>query len=202
MSDSDDEIENPQITPQSKPLEPASVMDFDLDLEASCSWPLDQIGFSSSSNPMSPFLISATSDHQPSSPLWVFSDVDDDRQAKLAALEGWNHIDCLQETQLASLADDVLKKLTIYNETKEAISNNDVNDTKNAAYASHSYESAEDFCPASDEEEEEEEDDEPKPKLQKIEHQWTDFSMNDFIGDENNEGRVTYLFKKVSGSVV
>ncbi|TIC33683.1 hypothetical protein E3Q10_00704 [Wallemia mellicola] len=125
-----------------------------------------------------------------------------DRQAKLAALEGWNHIDCLQETQLESLADDVLKKLTIYNETKEAISNNDVNDTKNAAYASHSYESAEDFCPASDEEEEEEEDDEPKPKLQKIEHQWTDFSMNDFIGDENNEGRVTYLFKKVSGSVV
>lgn len=84
MSDSDDEIQNPQITPQSKPLEPASVMDFDLDLEASCSWPLDQIGFSSSSNPMSPFLISATSDHQPSSPLWVFSDVDDDRQAKLA----------------------------------------------------------------------------------------------------------------------
>ncbi|KAK4283073.1 hypothetical protein QN277_000068 [Acacia crassicarpa] len=80
MSDSDDE--NPEVTPQSKPTagEPGSVMDFDLDLES--SWPLDQIAFTS--NPMSPFLISATSD-QPSSPLWVFSDVDDDKQAKLAA---------------------------------------------------------------------------------------------------------------------
>ncbi|XP_028773236.1 protein NLP6 [Neltuma alba] len=80
MSDSEDE--KSEHTPQSKPTaeEPGSVMDFDLDLES--SWPLDQIAFAS--NPMSPFLISATSE-QPCSPLWLFSDVDDDRQAKVAA---------------------------------------------------------------------------------------------------------------------
>ncbi|XP_054787884.1 LOW QUALITY PROTEIN: protein NLP6-like [Prosopis cineraria] len=79
MSDSEDE--NPELTPQSKPTaeEPGSVMDFDLDPET--SWPLDQIAFTS--NPMSPFLISSTSE-QPSSPLWLFSDLDDDGQAKLA----------------------------------------------------------------------------------------------------------------------
>ncbi|KAF7813160.1 protein NLP6-like isoform X1 [Senna tora] len=80
MSESDDE--NPDLPPKSKPVpdEPGSVMDFDLDLES--SWPLDQISFVS--NPMSPFLIPASSE-QPSSPLWVFSDADDDRQARLAA---------------------------------------------------------------------------------------------------------------------
>ncbi|XP_034894948.1 protein NLP6 isoform X1 [Populus alba] len=45
-------------------------MELDLDLDS--SWPLDQISFISS-NPMSPFLFSS-SNEQPCSPLWAFSD--------------------------------------------------------------------------------------------------------------------------------
>lgn len=50
-------------------------MELDLDLDS--SWPLDQISFISS-NPMSAFLISS-SNEQPCSPLWAFSDAADDR---------------------------------------------------------------------------------------------------------------------------
>jgi len=56
-------------------------MELDLDLDN--SWPLDQISFMSS-NPMSPFLIS-TSTEQPCSPLWAFSDAVDDRLAATAS---------------------------------------------------------------------------------------------------------------------
>lgn len=61
------------ISPKSKNLDPASLMDFDLDV----CWPLDQIQFLS--NPTSPFLFSPA-DH-PCSPLWAFSDVSDDKPA-------------------------------------------------------------------------------------------------------------------------
>ncbi|KAJ6347270.1 hypothetical protein OIU76_003874 [Salix suchowensis] len=56
-------------------------MELDFDLDNSC--PLDQISFISS-NPMSPLLIS-TSTEQPCSPLWAFSDAVDDRLAVTAA---------------------------------------------------------------------------------------------------------------------
>ncbi|XP_065858560.1 protein NLP6 [Euphorbia lathyris] len=54
-------------------------MDLDLDLES--SWPLDQISFAS--NPLSPFLLSSSD--QPCSPLWAFSDADDDRLAAVSS---------------------------------------------------------------------------------------------------------------------
>ncbi|KDP25261.1 hypothetical protein JCGZ_20417 [Jatropha curcas] len=50
-----------------------TLMDLDLDLES--SWPLDQISFLS--NPLSPLLLSSSD--QPCSPLWAFSDTDDER---------------------------------------------------------------------------------------------------------------------------
>jgi hypothetical protein len=56
-------------------------MELDLDLDS--SWPLDQISFISS-NPMSTFLISS-SNEQPCSPLWAFSDAADDRLLAAAA---------------------------------------------------------------------------------------------------------------------
>lgn len=85
MSESEEEnnyVLLPPPPPKSKPTtdEPGSVMDFDLDQES--SWPLDQLSFISS--PFSPFLVAASSE-QPSSPLWVFSDADDDKPARLAA---------------------------------------------------------------------------------------------------------------------
>ncbi|XP_027363208.1 protein NLP6-like isoform X2 [Abrus precatorius] len=78
---SESEEENSDFAPRSKATEePVCTMDFDLDLES--SWPLDHMSFVS--NPMSPFLFSTTSD-QPYSPLWAFSDGEDDRHARLAA---------------------------------------------------------------------------------------------------------------------
>lgn len=51
----------------------SSIMDVDVvDLDLDNPWPSDQMGFVS--NPMSPFLIS----EQPCSPLWAFSDADND----------------------------------------------------------------------------------------------------------------------------
>ncbi|KAG8662005.1 hypothetical protein MANES_01G053000v8 [Manihot esculenta] len=50
-----------------------TLMDLDLDLDT--SWPLDQISYLS--NPLSPLLLSSSD--QPCSPLWAFSDADDDR---------------------------------------------------------------------------------------------------------------------------
>ncbi|XP_031248849.1 protein NLP6-like isoform X1 [Pistacia vera] len=52
----------------------SSIMDLDVDLDLDNPWPLDQSGFVS--NPMSPFLISTS--EQPCSPLWAFSDADND----------------------------------------------------------------------------------------------------------------------------
>lgn len=52
----------------------SSIMDLDVDLDN--TWPLDQIGFVS--NPMSPFVISSS--EQPCSPLWAFSDADNDER--------------------------------------------------------------------------------------------------------------------------
>lgn len=54
------------------------MMDLDLDLDA--SWSFDQIfaAAASASNPMSPFLVSAASE-QPCSPLWAFSDENEDK---------------------------------------------------------------------------------------------------------------------------
>lgn len=54
------------------------LMDLDLDLDA--SWSFDQIfaAAASASNPMSPFLVSAASE-QPCSPLWAFSDENEDK---------------------------------------------------------------------------------------------------------------------------
>lgn len=55
-------------------------MDFDNDLES--SWPFDHV--SCLSNPMSPFLLSNISE-QPFSPLWAFSDVEDDKHVSITA---------------------------------------------------------------------------------------------------------------------
>ncbi|KAJ0104903.1 hypothetical protein Patl1_17475 [Pistacia atlantica] len=52
----------------------SSIMDLDVDLDLDNPWPLDQSGFVS--NPMSPFVISTS--EQPCSPLWAFSDADND----------------------------------------------------------------------------------------------------------------------------
>jgi hypothetical protein len=46
-------------------------MDFDIDFEN--SWPLDHL-----SNTMYPFLLSTTSEQQHFSPIWTFSDAEDD----------------------------------------------------------------------------------------------------------------------------
>ncbi|XP_027358686.1 protein NLP7-like isoform X2 [Abrus precatorius] len=54
-------------------------MDFDIDLES--SWPLDHISLVS--NPMSPFFLSTISE-QPFSPVWAFSDVEEDRYVKIS----------------------------------------------------------------------------------------------------------------------
>ncbi|KAI4347563.1 hypothetical protein L6164_008368 [Bauhinia variegata] len=78
---SESEEESPELAPKSKPqVDPECVMEFDLDLES--SWPFDQISYLS--NPMSPFLIPHSSE-QPPSPIWAFSDVDDDRHARVSA---------------------------------------------------------------------------------------------------------------------
>lgn len=78
------EEENQEFLPKTKTssLEEhgCCAMDFDLDLET--SWPLDHMSFVS--NPMSPFQFSTISD-QPSSPLWAFTDGEDDKHVKLAA---------------------------------------------------------------------------------------------------------------------
>ncbi|KAF2313451.1 hypothetical protein GH714_011064 [Hevea brasiliensis] len=52
-----------------------TLMDLGFDLET--SWPLDHISFPS--NPLSPLLLSSSD--WPCSPLWAFSDADDDRLA-------------------------------------------------------------------------------------------------------------------------
>ncbi|KAJ6415012.1 hypothetical protein OIU84_003917 [Salix udensis] len=63
--------------------EPEGMKSMELDFDLDNSFPLDQISFISS-NPMSPLLIS-TSTEQPCSPLWAFSDAVDDRLAVTAA---------------------------------------------------------------------------------------------------------------------
>ncbi|CAM8881932.1 unnamed protein product [Rhodiola kirilowii] len=63
---------------QPPPADNHQFMDLDMDLDS--SWPLDQISFVP--NPMSPFFISSS--EQPFSPLWAFSDADDDNKASVA----------------------------------------------------------------------------------------------------------------------
>ncbi|XP_045815559.1 protein NLP7-like isoform X1 [Trifolium pratense] len=66
------EEENHDLPQKSKPLdENGFSMNFDIDFEN--SWPLDHI-----SNTMYPFLLSTTSQQQHFSPIWTFSDVEDD----------------------------------------------------------------------------------------------------------------------------
>jgi hypothetical protein len=76
------EEDNQDFPPKTKTSleEHVCAMDFDLDLET--SWPLDHMSFIS--NPMSPFLFS-TIPEQPSSPLWTFTDGEDENHAKFAA---------------------------------------------------------------------------------------------------------------------
>ncbi|WCJ26546.1 Plant regulator RWP-RK family protein [Euphorbia peplus] len=62
-----------------------NLMDLDLDLES--SWPLDQISFAAAAS--SPFLLSSASYDKPCSPLWDFSDADDDRLAASAAVSSY-----------------------------------------------------------------------------------------------------------------
>lgn len=76
---SESKEENPDFLPKSKPQEEHGfAMDFDIGLES--LWPLDHI--SSVSNPMSPFLLSTI--EQPFSPVWAFSDVEDEKQIRIA----------------------------------------------------------------------------------------------------------------------
>lgn len=73
--------ESKEENSKSKPQEEHGfAMDFDVGLES--PWPLDHI--SSVSNPMSSFLLSTISE-QPFSPVWAFSDVEDDRNIRIAA---------------------------------------------------------------------------------------------------------------------
>jgi hypothetical protein len=66
------EEENHDLPQKSKPLEENGFsMDFDIDFEN--SWPLDHL-----SNTMYPFLLSTTSEQQHFSPIWTFSDAEDD----------------------------------------------------------------------------------------------------------------------------
>jgi len=77
---SESKEENPDLLPKSKQQEEhGSVMDFDIGLES--LWPLDHVSLIS--NPMSPFLLSTISE-QPFSPIWAFSDVEDERQIRIA----------------------------------------------------------------------------------------------------------------------
>ncbi|RDY05172.1 Protein NLP7, partial [Mucuna pruriens] len=85
---SESKEENPDLPPKSKPQEEHGFdMDFDIGLES--LWPLDHISLVS--NPMSPFLLSTISE-QPFSPVWAFSDVEDDRQIRIAASGNTNRI--------------------------------------------------------------------------------------------------------------
>ncbi|GER39158.1 plant regulator RWP-RK family protein [Striga asiatica] len=63
-SDPEEESSRPQAP------HPEVFMDLDLDLDG--SWPLDQIFAAASANPVPPFLLSSS--EQPCSPLWAFSD--------------------------------------------------------------------------------------------------------------------------------
>lgn len=145
----------------------------------------------------------SASQHQPGSSMKSKRD----KQAKIAALEGWDHVDCLQETHMENLADKVLRKLTVYPETSKAVQDKVAVEDTRATTSAHHFESLDDYCPASDEEPEEEEEKEveitePERKVQKMDQQEDPFDMNVFLQDQNNEGRITFVFKKVSGSVV
>ncbi|TIA90542.1 hypothetical protein E3P99_01542 [Wallemia hederae] len=134
-----------------------------------------------------------------------------DKQAKIAALEGWEHVDCLQESHIENLADDILRKLTICPQiSKPAEDDNSSPANTQPTIQAHQFESLEDYCPASDEEPDEAGDENmevsrPENKEHEDkndEHGKQSFDMTSFLQDANNEGRVTFVFKKVSGSVV
>ncbi|KAK7315057.1 hypothetical protein VNO77_33589 [Canavalia gladiata] len=81
---SESKEENPYLPSKSKAKEEHGfAMDFDIDLES--SWPWDHISLVS--NPMSPFLLSTISE-QPFSPVWAFSDVEDERHVRIVAASG------------------------------------------------------------------------------------------------------------------
>lgn len=81
---SESKEENPDLLLKSKAQEEHGfVMDFGIGLEI--LWPLDHISLVS--NPMSPFLFSTISD-QPCSPVWAFSDAEDERLIRIAASAG------------------------------------------------------------------------------------------------------------------
>ncbi|MED6121121.1 hypothetical protein PIB30_027331 [Stylosanthes scabra] len=78
MSESEEdktEFASPNSKHQQQHPPASATMDFDLDLET--SWPLDHFSFLSN-NPMSPFHFPISSE-QPSSPLWLLSDAEDER---------------------------------------------------------------------------------------------------------------------------
>ncbi|XP_047161644.1 protein NLP6-like [Vigna umbellata] len=76
---SESKEENPDFLPKSKPQEEHGfAMDFDIGFES--LWPLDHLSLVS--NPMSPFLLSTI--EQPFSPVWAFSDVEDEKQIRIA----------------------------------------------------------------------------------------------------------------------
>ncbi|KAG4941701.1 hypothetical protein JHK87_045572 [Glycine soja] len=78
---SESKEENPDLLLKSKAQEEHGfVMDFDIGLES--LWPLDHISLVS--DPMPPFLFSTISE-QPFSPVWAFSDAEDERQIRIAA---------------------------------------------------------------------------------------------------------------------
>ncbi|KAG4952501.1 hypothetical protein JHK85_046368 [Glycine max] len=78
---SESKEENPDLLLKSKAQEEHGfVMDFGIGLES--LWPLDHISLVS--NPMPPFLFSTISE-QPFSPVWAFSDAEDERQIRIAA---------------------------------------------------------------------------------------------------------------------
>ena len=78
---SESKEENPDLLLKSKAqAEHGFVMDFGIGLEI--LWPLDHISLVS--NPMPPFLFSTISE-QPFSPVWAFSDAEDERQIRIAA---------------------------------------------------------------------------------------------------------------------
>ncbi|KAK6935566.1 PB1 domain [Dillenia turbinata] len=81
---------HPQILRIPPEREMTSLMDLDLDLDS--PWPLlDQISFPTS-NPMSPLPLSSS--EQPCSPLWIFTDHDDDHRLSSAAPAAFRLSDC------------------------------------------------------------------------------------------------------------
>ena len=139
--------------------------------------------------------------------------MESDRKAKLAALEGWNHIDCLNSNKINNISDTLTQNLVKRNESNVNIekieSKNDVDNDN--SYIKHNFESFDDYCPASDEEIEQADDEKcPRYNDDDINNDiYTNhndnylFNMSNFLeNDENNQGRITFLFERVSGKTL